>query len=151
MNYEVNLDTLYVFPVDKDSCKVVEVEDEYHIDAKAYQVMEHSCMYFGSSLNGRLLGSKDMLGSIYKAPIVVEESQNLIFFPTTSPNSNQNIWISLNNILKYEKMGKKTKIIFKNNKEIVVDIPYYSVQNQILRSTMLESIVRRRKNGKKSD
>jgi len=93
MNYEVNMDTLYVFPIDKDSCKVVEVEDEYHIDAKTYQVMEHSCMYFGSSLNGRLLGSKDMLGSIYKAPIVVEESQNLIFFPTTYPNSNQNIWI----------------------------------------------------------
>lgn len=151
MNYEVNLDTLYVFPIDKDSCKVVEVEDEYHIDTKAYQVMEHSCMYFGSSLNGRLLGSKDMLGSIYKAPIVVEESQNIIFFPTTSPNSSQNVWISLNNILNYEKLNKKTRIIFKNNKEIIVDIPYYSVRNQILRATMLESIVRRRKNGKKSD
>lgn len=151
MEYEVNEDTLYILPINEKKCRAVEVDEEYNIDSKAYQVMEHSCMYFGSSLAGRLIGSKDMLGSVYKVPIIVEESKSIIFFPTTSPNSNKNVWISLNNILDYKKWDKKTKIFFSNNKEIVVDIPYSSFRNQILRATMLESIVRKRKNSKKSD
>lgn len=151
MEYEVNEDTLYILPINEKKCMAVEVDDEYNIDSRAYQVMEHSCMYFGSSLSGRLMGSKDMLGSIYKVPIIVEESKDIIFFPTTSPNSEKNIWISLKNILNYEKCDKKTKVFFSNNKEIIVDIPYSSFRNQILRATMLESIARKRKNNKKSD
>ena len=37
------------------------------------QAKEFSCKYFGSSFEGRILGSKNILGSVYKAPIIVEE------------------------------------------------------------------------------
>ena len=151
MNYEINRDTLAILPIENDRSRIVERHNEYIIDYNPHQVMEHSCEYFGSSLDGRLYASKSMLGSIYKAPVVVEESRNIIFFPTSSPLLSGNVWISLNNIEKYEKELEKTKISFKDGKEIIVDIPFSSIENQILRSARLESILRSRKNTEKND
>ena len=151
MNYEINSETLAILPISEEKSKVIELNNEYTIPNSAYSIMENSCNYFGSSLEGRLQGSKNMLGSIYKAPIIVEESRNIIFFPTMSAVLPENSWISLNHILKYEKVNNKTVIYFGNNKKIEVDIPYLSIENQILRSTRLESIYKKRKNLKKSD
>lgn len=151
MNYEINKDTLAILPVNDDKSFIIEKNNEYVVDYRPYEVMEHSCEYFGSSLDGRLKGSKNMLGTIYKAPILVEESRNIIFFPTVSPLLVSNVWIALNNIEKYEKLGEKTKIYFKDGKDIIVDIPYLSFENQILRSSRLESIIRNRKNHQKND
>ena len=146
MNYEINRDTLAILPIENDKSRIVERHNEYIIDYNPQQIMEHSCEYFGSSLVGRLSASKSMLGSIYKAPVMVEESRNIIFFPTSSPLLSGNVWVSLNNIEKYEKNDEKTRILFKDGKEIIVDIPFSSIENQILRSARLESIIRSRKN-----
>lgn len=151
MDYEINKDTLAVLPLIDNKSRVVERKNEYIVNSKPYQVMEHSCEYFGSSLSGRLNGSKSMLGTIYKAPILVEESRNIIFFPTSSPSLEDTAWISLGNIDKYEQLGDKAKIIFRDGKEIIVDMPYLSLENQILRSARLESIIRSRKNYEKND
>ena len=150
MDYEVNEDTLAVIPFSNKS-KILEVENEYVVDVDPYQVLEYSCEYFGSSIDGRLKGTKKMLGSIYKAPIIVEESKNLIFFPTSSPLLYENIWISLKNIINYTKEGKKTRINFKNNKSLLVNVPFFSIDNQILRASRLESILNKRKNDKKTN
>ena len=109
--------------------------------------MVKSCKYFGSSYNGRKEGSKSILGVEYKVPIVVEDSKNIIFFPTTSPHDNECIWLSLNHIKDYYRTDyNQTKVIFDNNKEIVIPISYRSIENQILRSARLESLLRNRKN-----
>ena len=93
-----------------------------------------------------------MLGSIYKPPIFVEESRKIIFFPTTSPRQISNIWLSLNNLVSYEKLDEnKTIVYFSNNKKIVLNIPYLSMDNQVLRATRLEAIHNRRKNEIKSE
>ncbi len=151
MDYEINQDTLAIIPKSYNSSKILEIDNEYDIDLNPYSVMEHSCEYFGSSLEGRINGSKNMLGSIYKSPVLVEESRNIIFFPTKSPNLESNVWISLNNIDHYEKCENNTKIYFKNNKELVIDIPILSFENQVLRATKLESVFRKRKFNKKDD
>lgn len=150
MNYEVNEDTLAIIPY-QNGTKIIERDNEYIIDCNPYKVMEYSCEYFGSSIDGRIKGTKNMLGSIYKAPIIIEESKNLIFFPTSSPNVYENNWISLKNVIGYKKEGNKTKIIFRNNKELLVDIPYLSIDNQVLRASRLESILSKRKNSEKND
>ncbi len=150
MNYEINKDTLAILPGEKGS-KVMEIDNDYEVDFTPYEVMEHSCIYFGSSLDGRLNGTKSILGTIYKSPIMVEESKNIIFFPTKSPNLESNVWVSLNNIKDYERDKEGTKIEFKNNKQIIVDIPYLSFENQVLRATRLESIFRKRKFEQKND
>lgn len=151
MKYEINDETLAVLPFDKGNTRVIEKYDEYVVNDTPYEVMEHSCKYFGSSFEGRMLGTKDILGSIYKAPVVVEESQKLIFFPTEAVQSENVSWISYKNIRNVEKYGKQSKIFFNNGSFIVVNCPYFSVKNQIFRCNMLETISDNRKNNKKGE
>jgi len=145
-DYEINYETLALIPV-KNGTMVYELNDSFLVTKSPYQIMEDSCSYFGSSLSGRQNGSKNMLGSGYKVPIIVEETNEIIFFPSTSPAIKEKCeWISVNNIKSIEKKDKSTKIIFENNQQIIVDIPYLSIQNQVYRSTRLASILKKRNN-----
>ena len=150
MEYEINNETLALIPITATTTKVVELENDFVIKKSAIEIVSDSCNYFGSSLEGRLKGSKNILGSIYKVPIIIEESNNIIFFPTMSPQLRKNSWISHNNILKCEKKHNKTIIYFKNSKKIELNIPYLSISNQIVRSTLLKSISKNRKTFQKT-
>ncbi len=151
MKYEINDETLAILPFDKNKTRVIEKNDEYIINDTPYEVMEHSCNYFGSSFDGRVVGSKSILGSVYKIPVIVEETQKLIFFPTEALASENVGWISYKNIRNVEKHNKKSKIVFNNGDSVIVDCPYFSVKNQIFRCNMLESISNNRKSNKKND
>ena len=151
MKYEINDETLAILPYDKNKTRVIEKNDEYIINDTPYEVMEHSCNYFGSSFNGRVVGSKNILGSVYKIPVIVEETQKLIFFPTEALASDNVGWISYKNIKNVQKIDKQSRIIFKNGENIIVNCPYFSIKNQIFRCNMLEAISNNRKNSKKND
>ena len=151
MKYEINDSTLAIIPFDSKNTKIIEMGDEYVVKETPYEIMEHSCRYFGSSLEGRMLGSKDILGSVYKTPVIVEETQKLIFFPTEAIQSDSVGWISYKNIRNVEKYDKMTKIVFNNGEFIVIKCPYFSVKNQIFRCNMLEAVSNNRKNSKKND
>ena len=142
MNYEINNDTQMIIPFGKNTSKIIEQEDEYIIKNNALSIMEHSCEYFGSSFEGRKEGTKKLLGITHKSPIIIEESRKIIFFPTTSPEKENCIWICLDKIDKYYKSGKKkSSIQFKNGDIVNFDISIGSLTNQILRATRLKYIL----------
>ena len=71
MEYEINSDTLAIIPYQKGKSKILELNDEYIVNLTPYQVIENSCSYYGSSLNGRMNGARSILGSVYKIPVMV--------------------------------------------------------------------------------
>ena len=145
-DYEINEETLAIMPDDVWSSMVLEDDFKYEVNKTPLEILDYSCKYFGSSYPGRKDGSKDILNSSYKLPILVEDTRNIIFFPTSSPLDDSCTWISLGNIKDYRKVGKnKTEILFKNNKVMTVDVSYYSFNNQVMRASRLESIIRNRK------
>ena len=147
MKYEISKGTLAILPNEKNSSVVYEDDDRYIIKQTPYQIMEESCKYFGSTYEGRKDGAKEMLGAEYKVPIVIEDSSNLIVFPTTSPLSEDCVWISLKRVEKIEKIdSNNTKIIFDNKTEIIVDSSYRSIENQLSRASRLDLILRNHKN-----
>ena len=147
MKYEINRGTLAIVPNETTNSLVYEDEERYVIEEKPFQIMEESCKYFGSTYDGRKNSARDILGAEYKVPIIVEDSDNLIVFPTTSPQSDECIWISLRRVKKFEKIdGTNTRIIFDNNKEIIVPCSYRSIENQVSRASRLDLIMRSRKN-----
>ena len=150
MNYEINDETLAILPYDNERARVIEINDEYIVEESPYEIMENSCKYFGSSLSGRVDGSKDILGSVYKIPVIVEESQKLIFFPTEALNSPTVGWISYKNIRNVEKIGRKSLVKFKDGQDVLINCPYFSMKNQIFRCNMLEAISNNRKNSRKN-
>ena len=152
MNYEINEGTLAVMTDTNDSrkSKILEDRKEYIIDSKPYEVMDYSCKYFGSSYEGRKEGTKAVLDINYKVPIIVENSTNLIFFPTNSPDSADCIWISLKNIKTIKEDDfNSTIIIFNNDIEITIPISKRTIENQIFRASRLDLIMRNRKSNKK--
>ncbi len=146
MKYEVSQGTLAIVPNEKETSLVYEDEERYIVEQSPFKIMEESCRYFGSTYEGRKDSARDILGAEYKVPIVVEDTDNLVVFPTTSPSSSECVWVSLKRVKSYEKIDAcNTKIIFDNNKEIIVPCSYRSIENQISRASRLDFILRKRK------
>jgi competence protein ComK len=150
-NYEVSDETYAVIGKNGGRSKIIESFNEYDIEKDAYSVMDESCEYYGSNYKGRLKAAKSILNCSYKLPILVEESSVLIFFPIKSSLLDDCCWINLNSIQNIEKIDNKSQITFKNGKKIIFDISKLSLENQIYRSTKLESIIFKRINAKKRD
>lgn len=146
--YEINSNTLIIIPISKKVSKVIEINEEFMINKNSTEIIDDSCKFFGSSYNGRFEGTKKLIGVNYKSPIIVEESREIIFFPTSSPRFDNCYWVCLNKIDKFKKTIHDSKIVFKNGLEIDIPVSYSSLENQILRSTLLESKLRDRKSHK---
>ena len=144
MNYEITFDTQLLLPIDKNNTKIIETDNEYLINDSSLKVLEHSCEYFGSSYSGRKEGTRNLTGITHKSPIIIEESNKLIYFPTESPRLNTCSWIGFNNIKEYFNNNGKATIIFDNNRVLDLNISYGVLDNQMLRSSKLESILRKR-------
>ena len=146
MEYEINKGTLAIMPNNIDESLVYEDDERFLIHQSPFQIMEESCKYFGSTYEGRKDSAKAILGAEYKVPVIVEDTDNLIVFPTTSPRSEDCIWISLKRIKYFEKIDSiNTKVIFDNNMEIIVPVSYRTLENQISRASRLDFMMRKRK------
>ena len=143
--YEINSATLAIIPIDNEKSIVYEETEEYIIEKSSNSIIKENCEFYGSSYEGRCIGTKALTGIKTKFPIIIEESRNIIFFPTSSSRTKQSSWIALNKIEKYNKYNNKSKIFFKNEQKINLDISYYSLENQICRATMLKSKLYERK------
>lgn len=145
-NYEVNVETLAILPHGESKSKVIEKNQTFLVDLTPIKIIDDSCKFFGSSYEGRFNGTKSMIGISHKAPIIIEESKKIIFFPTSSPRLQGCSWIALNNVEKYIKCNGDTIIKFSCGKDIKLELSYGIVDNQVLRATRLELILEKRLN-----
>ena len=147
MKYEISRGTLAIVPNSEENSLVYEDDSRYIVNESPFKIMEDSCKYFGSTYNGIKDSAKSILGAEYKVPIIVEENNNIIVFPTTSPSSADCVWISLGRIKYFEKIdSSNTKIVFDNNREIIVPCSYRTIENQVSRASRLDLVMRNRKN-----
>ena len=147
--YEINKGTLAVIGITENESKVIEYDKSYSILDNSYQIMEDSCNYFGSTMEGRIKGTKKMIGINYKVPIIIEESNDLIFFPLSEIEGVNCIWISLGWFDRVEEINNKTYICFKNGKKIPTKVSKYTIENQVSRALKLNYLLNDRKNNKK--
>lgn len=148
--YKINSDTLAIIPISKKKTKIYENDNVLVINKNAKKIISENCEYFGSSYEGRKKGTMELIGITHKAPILIEDSNNLIFFPTSSPRLNDCGWISLNNLDSYQPYDEESIISFQNNLKLQVGVSNKIIDNQVLRATRLESIARKRKHQKES-
>ena len=150
MEYEINSSTLAIVPIDDERSRVYEEEVEYIINKSSNAIIKENCEFYGSSYQGRCIGTKALTGIKSKYPIIIEESRNIIFFPTSSSRTQQSNWIALNKIKNINKKDYKCTINFKNNKALNLKISFYLLENQLVRATMLKSKLYERKLEEKS-
>ncbi len=146
-NYEINVDTLVIIPIGIRKSKVYEYGGEFIVKKSTRKIIEDSCLFFGSSYEGRKEGTKSLIGIEMKVPIVIEDSRCIIFFPTSSCIRESSIWISYQNLVKYTKFNEiSTVLYFHQNVTVKVGCKYNLVDNQIIRCIKLEKILLNRKN-----
>ena len=150
-SYEINNETLLIVPYDYGKSKVYEYDDEFIVNMIPLTIVKNSCMFFGSSFDGRRLASKNIIGVDMKVPIIIEESKNVIFFPVSSCISKNSIWISYQNLIKYSKIDCNSSMLyFKNNKSIKLNTKYNLIDNQVIRCIKLDTLLCKRKKFSKS-
>ncbi|MFE8700282.1 competence protein ComK [Cytobacillus sp. FJAT-54145] len=141
--YEITPLTMVVMPItygSKTYSKIIEFEEELISPFKPLEIIKKSCQFFGSSFEGRKDGTKELIGITHKVPISISPPNSIYFFPTTSPEKPQCIWISHEHIADYMKGSENGTIVTFNNGH-VLDIPISpsSFQNQLIRTVMLKS------------
>lgn len=146
-NYEINDNTIALI-FNNFKTLVYEKGNSFYVDKLPNEIIKYSCEYFGCSFKGRVDGTKYLTGLTHKPPIIVEESNEIIFFPLSSPRLNSCSWIRSKYINNYSKYNTKSIVTTINGSKIVLDCSYEILNNQILRSSRLESIIRYRKNMK---
>lgn len=146
MNYEISNSTLAIIPIDDNCCKVLETHQEFILSCSAFSIIKENCLYFGSTYSGRSKATKKLLGINYKTPIIIEEINNIIFFPLESPINSTCEWINANSIRKFytENNPSKSIIEFYEGRLLEVSISLGSLTNQIIRSTRLQIILSER-------
>ncbi len=150
--YIINTETLAIVPINKKKSKIYENEGVFIINKSAKRIIEDNCSYFGSTYDGRKKSTSKLIGVTHKAPILIEETNELIFFPTTSPRLNDCTWIALNQIDNYQRYDEcESMISFQNDAKLLVNVSNKSIENQVMRATRLGSVLRQKKKKKISN
>lgn len=146
-DYVINSSTLAIIPIDSSKSLVYEGETSFIVNKRPNVIIKKNCLYYGSTYEGRVKCTEILTGYSYKAPILVKEEENLIFFPTTSPRLKDCGWLSLNNIEKLDRSNDQflSRVVFYNKLFIKLPVSFNILNNQILRSTQLEAKLRKNK------
>ncbi|ALC92924.1 transcriptional regulator [Bacillus sp. FJAT-18017] len=120
--------------------QIFELEDEFISPFKPLEIVRKSCEYFGSSFDGRREGTRQLIGITHKVPIVVDPTNFIYLFPTTSPSRPECIWISHEHVMDHERTAVgDTVVTFQNKQSYPLPVSYSSFKNQLLRTALLRT------------
>lgn len=142
---EINRSTLLLIGLDDNKTRVITYDSDYLVDESARDIVNQSCINFGNTLMQRIKMTKSLVNISSKAPVLIEESRDIIFFPLKSPRLKNNIWVSFNNLNSYDKIDDKTSLNFKGNKTILLDFSYYIFDNQVTKAILLHYEIKKRR------
>ncbi len=136
--YEIDLSTDMLIGIEDSHTRIITENMDYIENISSKEIINNSCKFFGSNLTDRIKTTNRLVNLSSKTPIIVEESRNIIFFPLKSTREKNNIWVSFNNIEKYDKDDDKTIVYFKGGKSVKLECSYYIFDNQVTRSLILD-------------
>ena len=115
---------------------VLEEAREYTVFISPTKMVDFACKFYGSSLQGRLDGTRNVCKITHKAPIVIDPATGMYFFPTASPQNKDCSWLAHSHIVSLDPVnkGSKTAVTFKNRKTITLDVSMGSRLNQQYRT-----------------
>lgn len=148
MLYNITYETLALIPNGKKT-KIIELSKVYNSEENIITIIERNCIKNGSSLDGRQKSSAYLLGTNYKPPIIISETNDIIFIPTHSIRNKNCLWLNLKGILSYDSNSKKSVIVeFINHQKLTINISYNIFDKQVLRATRLQIALRVQKEQK---
>lgn len=147
-NYVINSCTMFIIPVkfgSKIYSKIYEVEDVFLCPLKPFDIIKHSCQYFGGDYESKRKGSRSIVGNKRKLPIVIEVTNHLFMFPTLSPNSKECIWISYEHVKDFHRTGPlEASILFYNKETHRFPVSCSTIEIQLFKTSFLKNMLMQR-------
>lgn len=135
MNYIINNNTVYL-KVKNEDVYVKEINNEMILNENIIKVLNNSCIYYGSSLKGRILGAKSLIKSKYKLPLIISEKNNLFFINIKDKNGYE-YWLNFQYIKDYIYVDNLLKIFFVSDKSLFINCSWTIFNNQMLKCSRL--------------
>lgn len=136
------LAVISTFENEKNKSRILEGKDELLAEYTPSKLIDYACKFFGSSLKGRQEGTADVCKITHKAPIAVNPSNGMYFFPTASPSNPNCSWIAHSHIEDfYSEWPNSTTIVFKNGIKITVPVSNGIIANQIQRTAQFRYLL----------
>lgn len=131
--YLINNNTLYVErcgegTIAREKTKVFSLNGDC-----LKELLDESCIHYGSSFSGRVKSSAKVLASNYNLPIVISEKDDLLFFPV----DNSNIYLNFAQINFLENKESVVEIVFKNGERKRICDSFLKVNNQLIRASRI--------------
>ncbi|MBU5468370.1 competence protein ComK [Virgibacillus sp. MSJ-26] len=124
---------------------ILEESDDYYVDNSPSKVIDQSCRFFGSSLKGRQEGTFNVCRITHKAPISIDPSNGMYFFPTTSPVNPRCSWIAHSHVAQVNNLKDNfTEIVFNNGRKLPIQVSFGSIQNQLHRTAQFRFLLDKR-------
>ncbi|WP_185907936.1 competence protein ComK [Psychrobacillus soli] len=136
-SFLISFDTAVLQPVvinNKVFTKAISYSGESKVIGKRpYDIVRHSCSYYGSSFQQSTKLSKEAIGNYLKLPILIAHDfgSPCILIPILSPRSDLNIWFSLGAIESFYPSEDGCTIVLSNGQMIQVPSSPHTISRQL--------------------
>lgn len=105
-----------------------------YLEEKPMDLIEHWCIYNGSTAIGRMKAFNILTGSTQKPAVLINERSRIVFFPTLSMKDKDCVWLNDQKILQTKTIDAfHTEITFITGYKIIIDSNRRTIENQIRR------------------
>ena len=114
------------------------------------RVLRHTCSLHGTTYEAAKHHAKSFFGrGRHKMPIMVAYNfgDPCVLFPLFSPQSKQNIWITLNAVVNIEEQNESTLVTFINGTQRVLPVHLKSFNQQYVRAAIYYKNIIIQRNG----
>ncbi|SFE10446.1 competence protein ComK [Lentibacillus persicus] len=101
------------------------------------QIIDHSCLLYGSTLDGRRKSAQKILKLHSKVPLSVVPDKGVYMLPTNASRSKENVWLSYYHIKEFEQHDNRTYVTFQDGSGMYVSTSETSLNKQSERTGAL--------------
>lgn len=145
-NYIINNKTIALIKKNKKTV-IISVDKTEVINKSIKKIIDLSCNFYGSSLEGRINSASTILNNKYKLPILIDDN-NITLIQMNSPRNKNCIYLVTNKIINYEILNNLLKIYCVNNVSFKLKLSKNCFEKMLLNSFRINNVLFYRKNGK---
>jgi competence protein ComK len=148
-SYEINTSTMALLPFYNDfgnvHTEVLETERNERVQLSPIKIINESCLFFGSSYEGRREAVRKSMGYVSLSPIMINLELGIFFFPVESPKNETCIWLSQSHVQRIESLDSDTcSVIFKNTANLILPQSKYALEAKLFRTAQYRYILSER-------
>jgi competence protein ComK len=132
-DYEISQTTIALLHNhhEKYQTKILDLEGEFYSSKPIMKLLEEACLNNCSTYEGRRQAVIHFTNYTQRIPILINQFEKIIAFPTHSPEQSHCIWIFFHQILEISPINKTQSLItFKNYKQLQLNISFHTLHEQ---------------------